>query len=682
MNTNEIEQITKRVNSYKERLQTKRQLESEKQEWEAMYLEVQDMVKEVQEKYNQSQTDEDKALLDSWLVEEKAYVELLDEYTTDLEKINQELGVYRDSDYQIELQYLENVTRYREIEKRIQFIEEESRKAISNIEYQMMNSHNLSHEYLLANPSENKGKFLLGINGIQNYILPEYVAEYTKLVSDQRELSKKIEKEYNLIYNGYIKPVKEELINQTEVSQSENSVNQSSDIINVDSNDSIEKQYEDLEKIMISVDYSDEDKIRVLESFMHNIENIKNAGELKYATIDNKMVKLPKNLPANYIGYYSKANRWLENIQNNQENNNNFADKNNQIINTTAEPSIENKSLKNQYQDLEKIITSVDYSDEDKIKVLKNFMHNIETNKNTGRKNLKTINGKKVYLPTRYIGYYQNANRWLKNIQDNLNKQEEVESKTIMKYPIESNDDMIDINEYATTPATQDDFLQIVETKKPKNKEALKNRLKRIVALVAASTIAAGFLIANVVSRLSKGSSKPQIEVAEVLETETLGTEGLDDINEDIVNNQKHTPKEKKSPEKKETAKSSEVTLDATVTIKEGSQIYRTAKDSVYHTNGEIPYFSYDTSNDVVGITLKSNDKIASFVQLSSDPNTYEVTIDNSTTFLTRQEAEKKIQQLTSKGWQVAGTAVKNENAESGITGFYNINDISGGKIR
>ena len=131
VNTAEIENLKTRVNIHKNNLLTKKRLLKEQEEWQSMFNEVEEMVFELKKQYNNTKSDDDKAKLDSWLKEEQDYINVLDEYTHDINEINIELNVYRDEDYRIELNFIERITRYNDNVKKIKEIEDISSKALS-----------------------------------------------------------------------------------------------------------------------------------------------------------------------------------------------------------------------------------------------------------------------------------------------------------------------------------------------------------------------------------------------------------------------------------------------------------------------------------------------------------------------------------------------------------------------
>ena len=119
----------------------------------------------------------------------------------------------------------------------------------------------------------------------------------------------------------------------------------------------------------------------------------------------------------------------------------------------------------------------------------------------------------------------------------------------------------------------------------------------------------------------------------------------------------------------------SKINLKDNVTVKRGSLIYSSASDSIYNQNGQKPYYAYDSSNSVVGITLTSNDNLATIVAV--DDSTYEFKLDDNVQYLTYQEASKTIRNMKNKGWKQAGVAVMNNYASSGVTGFYKVKSIN-----
>ncbi len=123
-----------------------------------------------------------------------------------------------------------------------------------------------------------------------------------------------------------------------------------------------------------------------------------------------------------------------------------------------------------------------------------------------------------------------------------------------------------------------------------------------------------------------------------------------------------------------------DVSLGSRISVKKGSKIFDNVYDASKKTNGLTPYFSYNSSNDVVGMFLQNNNRSVSFVS-SDNGNTYEYTVNGKTMYLTSREASSKIKSLENKGWSKKVVVVKSEYALDGVTGAYNIDDIKVKKL-
>lgn len=548
VNTAEIDNLRIRVNTHKDNLLKQKKLLRAQEEWRLMLNDVEEMVEELQKQYEKTNSEEDKAKLEEWVKEQKDYLNLLDEYTHDINKINVDLNVYRDEDYRIELNFIERLTRYNENVKRIKEIEEISIKSLQNSDYQ-----------------ESRGNHMIDDYGCQHYILSEYVDTYAQLIYNQKQLSSYIKSNYDLIFNGvYEPPIKVEVTPKLDIEPEE----------------------------------------------MEYYDSFNDADELKI-----------------------------------------------------------------QYQKLQNILDSGKLSEEQEIELLKRFQYNILHKPKTGKKSYEHINGEKLEIPRKYSGYYHNANRWLHNrlknniIEEPIEKIEDTSDKSLPP----KEEEYIDINQFATNQENK--VISIQKVSKPINKKKLKRTLRTVGIMIASTIIAGSSLIMTSINDLVKqdNNSKKQVKVTEHLEKETLVNKTNDEVNEHIDNTRTHKHKHNKNYN---------YNLGDVVSMKQGSDIYSNAQDSVEHHNGKKPYFSNKTKNRITGITLTFKDDIATFVALPNVADTYEVTIGGKITYLTEKEAENKIQDMKQQGWKEEGVAVTNVNASDGITGFYNIDEISGGKTR
>lgn len=244
-----INRLKERTFNHKNKLLEKEQMENEKKQWEDMYAELKNIIKEKEALYTQSKNERDRQELDSWLQEENAYIELLNEYTTDINKINEELEVYSDEDYRREFALVSASVEFQDISKRMKEIEYQSKKKLSKIKKDL-------ERKLLSMKFDDYGKICLNAEGRKKNILNEYVQEYEMLSNRKRSLSKTVTEGYNLIINGYYdqKIIDKEKVNNveniesTQFSEERNSDNETFELTDEELIDKLEKRKEEIKK--------------------------------------------------------------------------------------------------------------------------------------------------------------------------------------------------------------------------------------------------------------------------------------------------------------------------------------------------------------------------------------------------------------------------------------------------
>ena len=269
-----INRLKERIQNHKNKLLEKEQMENEKNQWEEMYEELKSIREEKEKLYNNSTTEKNKQELDSWLQEENAYIELLNQYTIDINKINEELDVYSDEDYRREFALVSASVEFEDISRRMKEIENQSKKKLSKIEKDLERD-------LLSMKFEDYGKICLSAEGRKKKILNEYVEEYKKLSERKYELSKTVKDGYNLIINGYYD---EKIIGKEKSSNLED----------------VEFEKISIEKIndTETFDLNDDEVIEKLEKRKEEIK--KSSGRKMTFTCYGEKVTVPRRLRSEY----------------------------------------------------------------------------------------------------------------------------------------------------------------------------------------------------------------------------------------------------------------------------------------------------------------------------------------------------------------------------------------------
>ena len=269
-----INRLKERIQNHKNKLLEKEQMENEKNQWKKMYEELKSIREEKEKLYNNSTTEKNKQELDSWLQEENAYIELLNQYTIDINKINEELDVYSDEDYRREFALVSASVEFEDISRRMKEIENQSKKKLSKIEKDLERD-------LLSMKFEDYVKICLSAEGRKKKILNEYVEEYKKLSERKYELSKTVKDGYNLIINGYYD---EKIIGKEKSSNLED----------------VEFEKISIEKIndTETFDLNDDEVIEKLEKRKEEIK--KSSGRKMTFTCYGEKVTVPRRLRSEY----------------------------------------------------------------------------------------------------------------------------------------------------------------------------------------------------------------------------------------------------------------------------------------------------------------------------------------------------------------------------------------------
>lgn len=269
-----INRLKERIQNHKNKLLEKEQMENEKNQWKKMYEELKSIREEKEKLYNNSTTEKNKQELDSWLQEENAYIKLLNQYTIDINKINEELDVYSDEDYRREFALVSASVEFEDISRRMKEIENQSKKKLSKIEKDLERD-------LLSMKFEDYGKICLSAEGRKKKILNEYVEEYKKLSERKYELSKTVKDGYNLIINGYYD---EKIIGKEKSSNLED----------------VEFEKISIEKIndTETFDLNDDEVIEKLEKRKEEIK--KSSGRKMTFTCYGEKVTVPRRLRSEY----------------------------------------------------------------------------------------------------------------------------------------------------------------------------------------------------------------------------------------------------------------------------------------------------------------------------------------------------------------------------------------------
>lgn len=400
-----------------------------------------------------------------------------------------------------------------------------------------------------------------------------------------------------------------------------------------------------------------------------------------------------------------------------------------------------------EYIKVSNVLMDKTVNNNEKIKIVEDLMLKILNSKGTGKKVYKTIYGKKVYIPKKYIGKYnilckelnklkQNVNNYkqlnsvefkmFENIQSEENKimQNKILYDQYKKLKVNLNSDYLTLeeknkyikkfvddnivtlnflkielsqkNKYKDKPSdlTIHDLvgyenINVVKGTEQKQKRKRKNfLLKRVSAFFAAA-----FMFVCGQSFIKTSDTKTT--------NDNINSTSIVEMENDMKKNTLKDISSKKKDVYSETSFNcveQEIKINKTITInkpsddfniknkinlddkfkvKKDSLIYSNIYNAIEEKNGATTYYSSDTLRCSVGIGIKYNNSVISFIKSTQDENTYVVKGLGEVLYLTKKEANKQINNLINKGGKIESIVSHNTKSSSnGIEGYFAIDDV------
>lgn len=337
---------------------------------------------------------------------------------------------------------------------------------------------------------------------------------------------------------------------------------------------------------------------------------------------------------------------------------------------------------------------------EERIKIIEEKM---EAMRNAGgRKNLITCCGEKIYIAREYAGNYSYCAGLLKKYKNQLNvielpnselvkPEKDLSQKLIDSYNTGISDDDYYLGEEfdfikKQKPKTFDEeefnrqndelfkmledhqkevrekeinekdnnkkapFIKVTKVIKPKNKEKLKDKIKKYAVIIAASVALASSLVISslLMGKQAPKNTKPQKDNLSSSTTQNVNDEELNDIkgeiNEDIILEEDIVSE----------TEDSILGLGASISIQDDAEIYNNMYDATLKRNGLSRYFKEDINKNVGGLVVNLNGELKTY-------------------YFTNPGAEQELNDAILAGGTITSVLCANEN---GYEGFYNIDDV------
>ena len=206
-------------------------------------------------------------------------------------------------------------------------------------------------------------------------------------------------------------------------------------------------------------------------------------------------------------------------------------------------------------------------------------------------------------------------------------------------------------NASITENKEEDDKL-IVGVRKPKFKDKIKNILKRLKYIAAAAIIGLGIFG---LSKINRNNNEPQAPKQSYENDQNSETNANEEEIDKMISDAKENPDKKNEEDEEieaELLESEDITLGTRVTLKEGSNVYRTAKDSILEENQYNPRYKDPTEKRVVlGVSIIKDNK------------TYNI-------FACTEDAKKEIEELLNDGGKVESVLLGNEEQDKELKDF------------
>lgn len=194
---------------------------------------------------------------------------------------------------------------------------------------------------------------------------------------------------------------------------------------------------------------------------------------------------------------------------------------------------------------------------------------------------------------------------------------------------------------------------RIISSRKSKNNifDKIKKKAKQVVT-AAAFVVVLGLGATTVFSNHNNDQSTKVEQTNDKLKGAAID---LSKITDDQL--QQSTLNEVKNQQKTSDNVFAEVSIPSFVTVKDGANIYQTAKSATDEENGLKPYYDNEQQRNILGVTFNVDGQITTVYENDPDYN-------------------NKVNQMTEKGYQITSYLTAIDGQNNNFEGYYNVDDI------
>jgi len=700
--------LKEKVEHYKELIKNKEEIEKQYNTWKEFYEDLKKETEEakniyeIRKRLNPAAAEEAKKEIDSWLQQEKDCLNIIDEFTTKFDEINAELNKYDEETIKAEVEYIANTIRFDEISKTMKEIEKRSKKIaggatigtnlikVENAEGRLKDINEMfAEDYYklalekraLAKTMKKQYKALVALVPDEELIVVEsdlYKSEEAKeaeVISvietqkdsvtddiniddylidgnlDNSKVAKLTFAQQKAVYMAYNKRLQETI---------DKKVNDAHELIRsyingvpekTDDGVQTEEQInEEKQSAVITVDESLFNDYKLDRSKFELLTTEEKIATLKYYQEKLKTAPGRKQL-ITYKGQKFEMARYYVGT----------------FLNCGAEISRLEKELGT--KKLKDADLSVDLTVEDNIKnslkedKTKSYADALIAAYSTGVADLTEENLKEEYTDEQYdldndeLLAMVNRHAEESNVEApkdkpfNLfgflkrdNEEEKTKSVEIVDAEIEETNKDDFENIYSNSKDDPKNAIKIKSIDKPKDKEKLKDKLKKAILIIGACAVVAlsALGIKTLIDKSNLGKddkpidNKPSSSMSQGTSDEDKYHENEKDQNIEVSEN------------------SDDIRIGDKVEVKEGALIYTNMYDATLRRNGLAPYFGYEPAREIGGFAINFEGEL--YFIYSNDEN-----------------AQEKVDKLINNGGKITAVLGANSN---GYEGFYNRDDV------
>jgi len=586
-----ISNIVSRIDHYKDLIAKREELKKEYEDWNALFEDVEKELRLVRMIYQVGGTKEAREQLDSWLKERQDYLVMIAKYRRKIHAIDEELEELNQEAEKNQEDYLALLTELREKVVKLEKIGNKSSIGVPLAK--------------VVNPY-----------GHEKLIKAADVEEYNKLVSEILLLSQQLEDKYNLVFNG---------------TSTEKLEEETKDIVDVDELE-VPKDLAEKQKRLQEL----EAQLDALLSLSGRKKTITHAG-VKY-----RITRANEGKIRNCISAINRLKREIgqaEIIADTEIEQKTYNESGAETDKVVKEKNIREAALEKIEADTK---TFMDEEDQYYDNAASIFAGNFES---AGEEY------EDIYSDSSFIsGNDDEYNKETEKLFGVINKHSEEARKeagiTPKEYRVE--DIMMaalskDQAEFVTDSEEEkkpSGFMKILKSRKPIDKKALKEKIKKAIPVIVAGVIVVTSLVVN--SILMKLNIKKDSAALDNNDVSSSIEMVVDDVNSEVPDTNQNIDVE------------NDYAFGVNFAVKKDSLIYENMYDATLNRNGYNAKFHHNAERQIGGVSINVNGKL-------------------EWVYMSDYDADWKLQTYLQNGGKVTSVLAVNEN---GSEGFYNVNDV------